>query len=55
MANKPWRYGDPAPTNWQECAEIIRGMGKKPTKKNKKSELMSRLDELERMMKEKGK
>lgn len=55
MKNKPtWVYGrDPAPNTWHETADIIRSLSK-PVKKRKKSELIARLDELEKMIKDRG-
>lgn len=41
---KPWQYGDPAPTSWREAAEHMKDMQQKP--KRKKSSFMERLEQL---------
>ena len=54
MAKKqqPWQYGDPAPTNWKQAAELLK---LRPAVKKKLSgtSLMERLDIIERMLKDK--
>lgn len=51
MKKKPYVYGQsPNPNNWKEAAEVL--AENKPKVKKDKSELMTRLDEIEKMLKE---
>jgi len=46
--SKPWQYGDTAPANWKECADVLKGM-QKPKRGNP---IADRLIDIEKILKD---